>query len=462
MPSRRRLTAGLALAACLAGRAASEEPEGPVLVLVGGEVRSAAGPVVRGGTVLVRGGRIEAVGADVNVPDGARRIDVTGAVVTPGFVDADGALPIPVEERFAPRWGVDLRAADAVDADDPRLATARRQGVTSFLVTGDARGNFAATAALVANSSPAAVLDADGPLVVTLATPDVAGGVWGAQRLAEVRGVYVDARERREALARWRRDLQRYEERRAAEAPIAVERLLLPSDLVEEMSRWPPERRAAWREAALKSAGREKDWTRPKDLARPPLRPVRDPALDLVIATMDAASGRRTLVRTQTAADVRAALALAKEFGLSVTVTGGEGLAEDAEELAAAKVPVVVGDAADTAFRAEGPLAARRPGLAARLVAAGLHPAIASGGAGGGARFLRLLAAREIGEGLAPDDALRAVTAWAAEAAGAADKVGSLAPGRRADVVVWDGDPFAAASRPRLVLVGGAVVEGGR
>jgi hypothetical protein len=331
--------------------------------------------------------------------------------------------------------------------------------VTAFLVTGDTRGNFAGTAALVVNSPAAAVLDAAGPLVVTLATPDAAGGLWGAQRLAEVRGVYVDARERREVLARWRRETQRFEDRRAAEPPLAIERLLLPPELLDEMTRWTPERRVQWREAALKSAGREKDWTKPKDVARPSIRPGADPALDLVLATMDAASGRRTLFRTQTAGDVRAALALAKEFGLTAAVAGGEGLAANAAALAEAKVPVVLGDAADTTLRTDGPLSERKPGLAARLVAAGLRPAIASGGAGGGARFLRLLAAREIGEGLSPDDALRAVTVWAAEAAGAADRVGAIAAGRRADLVVWDGDPFAAATKARVVIVGGTVVE---
>jgi len=462
MRLRLRLIAGPALVACLAGRAASDDTAAGALALVGGEVHTASGPVLHKTTVIVRGGRIEAVGENVAVPADARTVDVTGAIVTPGFVDADGALAIAVRERFAPRWGVDLRAADTVDRFDERLATARQQGVTAFLVTGDARGNFACTAALVSNSSPAAVLDAEGPLVATLATSDVAGGVWGAQRLAEIRGVYVDARERRETFARWRRDVQRYEERRAAEPAIAVERLLLPPDLVEEMSRWTPERRAAWREAALKSAGREKDWTKPKDVAKAPARPGADPVLDLVLTTMEGAAPRRTLVRAQTGGDVRSALSLAKEFGLVVTVAGGEGLAENAAELVRAKAQVVVGDTADTAARAEGPLTERRPGLAARLVAAGLHPAIASGGAGGGARFLRLLAAREIGEGLDPEDALRAVTAWAADAAGAGDRVGSIDVGRRADIVVWDGDPFAAASRPRLVLVGGVAIEGER
>ena len=455
-----RLTLVCVLGVCAAQGASSDDTTPGLVAIVGGEVRTGLGPAMRDATVLLRDGRIEAVGEGVVIPPGARILDVKGAIVTPGFVDADGALPLPESERFGARWGLDLRAADAIVRDDPRLATARRQGVTAFLVTGDARGNFGGTAALVVTASPAEVLPGEAPLVVTLSTADLSGGVWGAQRLAEVRGTYVEARDRRETLARWRRDVQRYEDKRAADAPIAIERLLLPPELLEQMASWTPERRAAWREAALKSAGREKDWTKSKDLAKPPARPGADPNLDLVLTTMNGAAGRRTFLRAQSGAAVAAALELAREFDLLPTIAGGEGLAEHAAELVRRKIPVVVNEVADTALRTEGPLAGRGPGLAARLVAAGLHPALGSGGNGGGSRFLRLLAAQEIGAGLDPEDALRAVTSWAAEAAGAADRVGAISAGRRGDVVVWDGDPFAAATKPRFVFVGGAIVEG--
>jgi imidazolonepropionase-like amidohydrolase len=457
-----RPIAGLLFACLVPGGPAAAEERGEVIALVGGEVHTASGPVLPGATVLIRGDRIEAVGDGMPIPEGARRIDVKGAIVTPGLVDPDGSLPIGDSERFAPRSGVDLRAADAVDRFDVRFATALAQGVTSFVVTGDARGTFPGTVAVVVNSSPASVLEADGPIVVTLATSDVAGGVWGAQRFAEVRGVFMDARERRENIARWRRDLQKYEDKRAAEEPLAIERLLLPPDLLEDVALWTPERRAAWRETALKSAAREKDWTKPKDVAKPPARPGPDPATDLILSAMEASGGRRVLVRTQTEGDVASALSLANEFGLAVTISGGEGLAEHAAELVRSRVPVVVTDTADTAMRTEGPLTERAPGLLARLVAAGLRPALGTGGASGSARFLRLAAARQIGEGLDPEDALRSVTDWAAQSAGVADRVGAISAGRRADIVVWDGDPFAAATKPRLVIVGGVVVEAPR
>ena len=158
-----RLTLVCVLGVCAAQGASSDDTAPGLVAIVGGEVRTGLGPAMRDATVLLRDGRIEAVGEGVVIPPGARILDVKGAIVTPGFVDADGALPLPESERFGARWGLDLRAADAIVRDDPRLATARRQGVTAFLVTGDARGNFGGTAALVVTASPAEVLPGEAP-----------------------------------------------------------------------------------------------------------------------------------------------------------------------------------------------------------------------------------------------------------------------------------------------------------
>ena len=461
-PARVPVCAVTAFVALFGGAIHGEAADEPgVVALVGGEVRPVDGPALAVGTVLLRAGRIEAVGHDVAIPAGAHRIDCTGCVVTPGLVDADSALPVDWSDRFLGRVTADARIADAVRRDDERLDTARRQGVTAFHVTGNARSSVGGLAAVVANAAPTEVLLDGSGLAVHRGGADASGGLWGAQRLAEIRMLFVAARDRRDEIDRWRRDLRRFEERRLADEPTKEERLLLPADLLETMRRWTPEQRAAWREGAYKSMGREKEWTKPKTLPKPPTRPGNDAHLDTVIATLDAKSepGHRVLFRTESATDVAAALALAKEFGLAPVLLVGEGAAASALELARARVAVVITEAADMAQHDDGPLSARAPGLAARLVAAGLHPALGAGGGGGGSRFLRLIAAREIGEGLAPEDALRAVTLWAAESAGVADRIGTLSPGKRADVVVWTGDPFAAATRAKVVVVGGEIVH---
>ncbi|RMF84089.1 MAG: hypothetical protein D6744_03685 [Planctomycetota bacterium] len=60
--------------------------------------------------------------------------------------------------------------------------------------------------------------------------------------------------------------------------------------------------------------------------------------------------------------------------------------------------------------------------------------------------------------GLTLDEALRAVTATPAELLGLADRIGAIKPGADGDLVVWNGEPFAATSRPVLVMIDGNVV----
>jgi imidazolonepropionase-like amidohydrolase len=83
------------------------------------------------------------------------------------------------------------------------------------------------------------------------------------------------------------------------------------------------------------------------------------------------------------------------------------------------------------------------------------------GNAGGGdedqfnARNVRFEAGNAVAYGMSHDDALRAVTLAPATVFGMGDRIGSLAPGKLADVVVWSGDPFEFATRAEHVFVRG-------
>jgi len=83
---RRRLIV-LALALACPGMAA-----GQAVAIVGGEVHTGSGEVLAGATVVIEGGTITAVGAGVEVPEGAEVIAAEGMVVTPGFIDAQTFL----------------------------------------------------------------------------------------------------------------------------------------------------------------------------------------------------------------------------------------------------------------------------------------------------------------------------------------------------------------------------------
>ncbi len=425
------------------------------VALVGGEVHVGDGTVLKKATVLVRGSRIAEVGADVEVPAGARTIDCAGRIVTPGLIDADTSLGLASADRTDGRMGPDARAADAVDRWDARFATALREGVTSLLVTGSAASPSGGAAALVSTAPPPGeVVEERGPLVLNLSTSARAGGLWGAERRAAVRKLLVRARDQRDQLARWRRDLEAYEGKRLAAEPTPEERLLLPPELVERMGRWSPADRTAWRAAAYKSMGRK--FEKPSKPAKPPSRPRTDASLDDLV---DALGGqeRAVLFHAELDADVEAALGIAREFRLRAVVAGGAGLLRHAKRLAGGAVRVVVTHVGDAGHHETGPLARRPDDLVAQLVRAGVRPALGSGGSGG--RFLRLLAARRVGMGVDPADALQAITLRAAEAAGVADRLGTVAAGKRADVVVWTGDPFSVASRAAVVLVAGSVVH---
>jgi imidazolonepropionase-like amidohydrolase len=62
--------------------------------------------------------------------------------------------------------------------------------------------------------------------------------------------------------------------------------------------------------------------------------------------------------------------------------------------------------------------------------------------------------------GLTPRDAIRAVTLVPARILGLADRLGTLAPGKEADLVIWNGHPLSQTSRPLCVILAGQVKHG--
>ncbi len=141
---KRRVLLTVGLAACVAGlpfMATAQERDGArprggedVLAIVGGEVHVGTGVVHRRGTVICRNGKIEAVGVDLDVPEGARVIDAKGRHVLPGFVAPKGAnFGI---RRGRPRPGE--RFADNLDPNSLYAELALASGITAYF--GAARG----------------------------------------------------------------------------------------------------------------------------------------------------------------------------------------------------------------------------------------------------------------------------------------------------------------------------------
>ena len=153
-------------------------------------------------------------------------------------------------------------------------------------------------------------------------------------------------------------------------------------------------------------------------------------------------------------------LRLARETNVKVIIAGGAEAWMVADKLAAANVPVIVGSMNNipTSFATLG----QRQETPALLQRAGAKVVLIANGSGGeevfNVRNLKYDAGVAVAYGLAWDAALRAITLTPAEVLGVENRVGSLQPGRDANIVVWSGDPFEFATRVEHVLIRGREV----
>jgi len=157
------------------------------------------------------------------------------------------------------------------------------------------------------------------------------------------------------------------------------------------------------------------------------------------------------VVAAETKDDIQAAVtAVVDEFKLPLVIAGGSQATELASMLAAKGVGVLSGPAL--------PFSSSQVGVpvAVELASAGVPMALGTGSSTG-ARDIAGFAAFAISRGLGGDQILKALTLEAAKLFCVDQRVGSLAPGRDGDLVVWSGAPFSAAARVQLVVVGGIV-----
>ena len=376
------------------------------IAITGGKVFPVTSPPIERGTVLIKDGRIVAVGADLAVPAGATQIDATGKWVTPGLVDVNTELGL-VEVGYgsganeATAKGQDAIAASfqawvALNARSVFMPPAREGGVTTVAVW-PAGGLIAGQGALIdlLDGSLADMLLAGPAAMVGQVSSDQDAGV-GA---------------RGELFGRLR-------------------------DLLEN----------------ARDYGRRKS-----DYDRGQMRPVPYRRED-VEALLPVVSGKLPLVlAADRAADIEAALALAADLGIRIVIAGGEEAWQVADKLAAAKVPVLTG-AMNNIPQSFNSLGSRQEN-AALLRKSGVTVALIGNGGGDeelfNVRNLRFEAGNAVAYGMSWDEALRAVTRAPAEVFAVADRVGALAPGLEGNVVVWSGDPFEFATSAEHVLVRG-------
>jgi imidazolonepropionase-like amidohydrolase len=160
------------------------------------------------------------------------------------------------------------------------------------------------------------------------------------------------------------------------------------------------------------------------------------------------------LVRADRTSDLRAAIAVAREYGVRVIFAGAAEGWLMADELAAAKTPVILAPTQDLPDNFDA--VASRSDNAAMLAKAGVKVMFAPEESAHFARVLRQEAGNAVAFGLPWTEAVRAISSNVAEAFGLDG--GRIAEGARADVVLWDGDPLESSSRAVAMWIGGRQV----
>jgi imidazolonepropionase-like amidohydrolase len=391
-----------------------------------------SGPVIEDGTVVVSKGLIAAVGTNLPVPPEAWVIDGKGLTVYPGLIDAGTDLGLPKPEGASgspagsggaqpPRqiamgpedrpgttpW---LSPADELKPDDKRIRTWRNAGFTSALVL--PKGGIFPGQGSVINlaGQRASAMVVKAPAALDLSFQPI-GGFWSFPGslmgvVAYVRQVFIDAR--------WHAEAERIYEAHT------------------------------------------------NGLGRPPY--------DRTERVVGAAVRDRepVLVPANNETQIRRAIRLVQEWGLHATLYGGQQGYAVSDAIAAQKLPVLVSlkwPEKDKDADPEGEVTLRElrfrdraPSTPATFAKAGVKFAFYSEGLPGPPDIMKN-ARKAIAAGVASDAALRAFTLDAAEILGVGELLGSIQPGKIANLVVTDGDIFNEKTKVKLVFVDGRRFE---
>ncbi len=400
--------------AALAMLAADPEAEAQARAVV---IRNATlvpvtAPRIERGTIILRNGRIEALGMNVAVPSDATIVDGTGLFVYPGLIDGGtnlglteiGSVPGGVDTREIGDFNPQNVILTAVNPHSELIPVTRVDGVTTVITNAEG-GLISGAAALIDLAGWTSAEMAVVPRVAMVvnfpsASPQGFGGFGGGG------GQQRSAADRREAMNRQVRQLYQFFEDAKAYADVH--------------SRAPG--------GGLKANQKLEAMT-----------PFVRGQLPVII---DASSPDQ----------IRGAIAFADSLKLKIIIRGARDGWQLADTLAARKIPVIVGPLTQAPGNDEPyDLVYANPGV---LAGAGVQIAFQSSDASN-SRTLPYHAALASAYGMNPDEALRAVTINPARMFGVADKYGSLEVGKVANVFVTTGDPLDVRTHVRHVFIRG-------
>jgi imidazolonepropionase-like amidohydrolase len=378
------------------------------IAITGGYVVPIEGEPVDGGTVLLRDGKIAAIeGPGFAVPDGYTVVDAAGKWVLPGFIDAHAHLGVHEE---AEGWA----GNDTNEMTSPVTAQVRALGGI--------------------NPADLGFRDAISGGVLSVNVNPGSGNPIGGQTVA---------------LKCWGRTVDQMVLREPAGLKSALGEN--PKRIYGERKETPSTRlgiASVIRGAFVAALNYQAKLDNPTSE-----RPVveRDLKLEALLRVL-----RKEIPWRQhchRADDIATAMRIAREFGYNLVIDHGTEGHLIADQIAAAGIPVVIGPL----FTSRSKVELRNRSLAnpGRLAAAGVEISLTTDHPVVPIHFLIHQATLAVKEGLDRTVALRAVTIHPARVIGCADRIGSLEPGKDADVVIWSGDPLDVMSRAELAYSSG-------
>jgi imidazolonepropionase-like amidohydrolase len=396
-------------------------PARGVFAIRNAKIVTVSGADIENGTIVIRDGKIDAVGTSVTVPSGAQSIDGRGLSVYPGMIDAGtnmGLVEVPqgangtVDTSEVGDLNPNAKAIVAINPHSAHIAVTRVDGVTNTL-SAPAGGLISGQAALInlLGTSPREM--AVVPYVALVINyPRIGGGgggFGGNQQPAANLTETLTANERQlEQVRKMLRDAEAY--------------------------------------------GRAQD-AYAKDSALP--RPNRDVVLESLVPYVR--GSQPIILRADREAEIRGAIKFAEEMKLKPIILGGDDAWKVPSLLKEKDVPVILtgifqlpnreDDSYDVLY--ENP---------AKLQQAGVRFCISTGEAGAEVRNLPSYAGMAAAFGLSKSDALKAVTLYPAQIMNVADRLGSIEVGKMANLVVTDGDLLEIRTAIRYLFIDGRPV----
>ena len=366
-------------------------------------------------TIIIDGGRIAGVGSGIAVPADAEVVDAGGKIITPGLISPVGQIGLSevgavAGTNDAIQRGTQFAAGfDVSDAYNPRsivIAISRVDGITraGIMPRAGGSGGDDGPSSHVLSGLGSIVHLGDSPeyfvkrgAVVVANFGETGSNVAGGSRAAAVQVL-------RAALD----DAIDYRQNRAAYE------------------------RGDWRDYSVSASD-----------------------LEALIRVLDGDAAM--LFNVNRASDISVVLAIAETYGIRAIVAGGSEAWMVADHLAAADVPVILDGINNLPGNFDRINA--RLDSADVLVEAGVTVAFGAAAQTHNARLLTQSAGLAVANGLTWDQALEAITMAPARIYGIDAIVGSIEPGKEADLVIWSGDPLELTSYPDQVYIQGTAIS---